>query len=341
VPLISIWLGDADGCERALAAAGRTMLWSNGTELQAVARDFCRELAARHDLPSEAFRFIARELGETEGELRAGWTARGMRERRMWLAEVDRPPLGGAVDVLRATLDRDVSPDAACALRNLYAWLAPVECLGLREGAAVRQMLPLVIDAPRLPVVASLECDAWRTLLAQLDDRSRALLEPGVLPQLPTEQPSSSVSVGQQVREAYARAEEARRRRSKAAPELASRARSAAEQQLFELLQADAVTRDLFVLNVQMPFSFGTRRAEVDLACVELRVAVEVDGFFHFREFAAYRRDRRKDVLLQHQGYIVSRHLADDVVDRPREVVRTIRELVKRRRRRRRREKAE
>jgi very-short-patch-repair endonuclease len=44
--------------------------------------------------------------------------------------------------------------------------------------------------------------------------------------------------------------------------------------------------------------------------------------------------------LLQHQGYLVSRHLADDVLRRPREVVRAIRDLVKRRRRRRRREKA-
>lgn len=342
VPLISVWLGDAADCERAFDAAGRAVVWANGTDRAAVARSLCREFAARYDLPSEAFRFLSRTLGESESELRAGWMARGTRERSMWLAELDRSPLCGAVAVLRSTVEFD--PETAeswSALGNLYAWLAPSECLGLREGAAVRQILPLVVETPRLPVVASLERDAWRALLAQLDDRSRALLEAGVLPPPKAAAPEPVTTPDERkMRETYERAREARQRRSKDAPELASRARSAAEQRLYELLQADSVTRDLFSLNVLMPFSFGARRAEVDLACVDLRLAVEVDGYHHFQEFDAYRRDRRKDVLLQHQGYLVSRHLADDIRDRPRDVVRAIRELVKRRRRRRR-EKAE
>jgi very-short-patch-repair endonuclease len=144
-----------------------------------------------------------------------------------------------------------------------------------------------------------------------------------------------------QLREAYAAARGALERRSPNVKELAMRARSAAELKLYELLQADPITRGLFELNVRMPFTFGPARAEVDLACLQLRIAVEVDGFHHFQEFDAYRRDRRKDVLLQHQGYLVSRHLADDVVDRAGDVVRSIRELVKRRRRKRRWENAQ
>jgi hypothetical protein len=121
---------------------------------------------------------------------------------------------------------------------------------------------------------------------------------------------------------------------------LIARARSLAEQRLFELLQADPLTRDLFILNGALPFTFGPRKAEIDLLCVDLRLALEVDGYHHFNESDAYRRDRRKDVLLQHQGYLVSRHLATDVVDRGGEVMRHIRELVLRRRRTFRRENA-
>jgi very-short-patch-repair endonuclease len=93
------------------------------------------------------------------------------------------------------------------------------------------------------------------------------------------------------------------------------------------------VTRDLFVLNGLLPFSFGPRKAEVDFVCAALRLAIEVDGYHHFREYDDYRRDRRKDVLLQHQGYLVSRHLASDVLEREVEVVDSIRKLVQRRRR--------
>jgi very-short-patch-repair endonuclease len=309
---------------------------------------------------SEAFGFLAHALDESEAQLRAGWLARGARERLMWLDEIEDPSSAGAVALLRHVVATKEEPaDYAVALRNLYTWLPRPECLGLRGGAGLRGVLGLAVERPRLPVVASLDRAGWDGLLPRLDDRSRTLLEHGVLPAVseraaagqrgkpasagrPPAMPAAQLgAVAQQVQEAFERAQEARRRLSEEANQLAERARSEAELQLYELLEADPVTRGLFELNVQMPFSFGARRAEIDLACVELRVAVEIDGFFHFQEFDAYRRDRRKDVLLQHQGFLVTRHLADDVKERPREVVRAIRELVKRRRRRRRREKAE
>jgi very-short-patch-repair endonuclease len=292
---------------------------------------------------SEAFEFLARELDESDAQLRAGWMARATRERSMWLDEIERPASAGAVALLRHVVaSKDEPVDYAVALQNLYSWLPRPECLALRNGAALPGVLGLAVESPRLPVLASLDRAAFRALSRRLDDRGRTLLEHGVLP-APIAQAAPATQrapIVQQVREAYERAQEARRKLSEEASELAARARSEAEQRLYELLQEDPVTRGLFELNVQMPFSFGARRAEIDLACVELRVAVEIDGFYHFQEFDAYRRDRRKDVLLQHQGYLVSRHLADDVMEKPRDVVRTIRELVKRRRRRRRREKA-
>jgi very-short-patch-repair endonuclease len=52
---------------------------------------------------------------------------------------------------------------------------------------------------------------------------------------------------------------------------------------------------------------------EVDLLCADARVAVELDGAQHLADPGAYRRDRRKDVVLQENGYVVIRFLAEDV----------------------------
>lgn len=40
---------------------------------------------------------------------------------------------------------------------------------------------------------------------------------------------------------------------------------------------------------------------------------MELDGDQHLADPAAYRRDRRKDLLLQENGYLVLRFLAQDV----------------------------
>jgi very-short-patch-repair endonuclease len=52
---------------------------------------------------------------------------------------------------------------------------------------------------------------------------------------------------------------------------------------------------------------------EVDLLSDKPRVIIELDGSQHLGDPVAYRRDRRKDQLLQENGYIVLRFLADDV----------------------------
>lgn len=52
---------------------------------------------------------------------------------------------------------------------------------------------------------------------------------------------------------------------------------------------------------------------EVDLLCATSRIAVELDGCQHLGDRDAYRRDRRKDALLQENGYLVLRFLAEDV----------------------------
>ena len=52
---------------------------------------------------------------------------------------------------------------------------------------------------------------------------------------------------------------------------------------------------------------------EVDLLCADMQIVIELDGGQHFTNTAAYRRDRRKDALLQEHGYFVSRFLVEDV----------------------------
>jgi len=98
------------------------------------------------------------------------------------------------------------------------------------------------------------------------------------------------------------------------AAEGANRARSASESFLYRRLETLSETRGGFRLNVDLPIAFdGWGRMEVDLLCVDSRVVVEVDGAQHLADPVVYRRDRRKDQLLQESGYLVLRYLAEDV----------------------------
>jgi very-short-patch-repair endonuclease len=93
-----------------------------------------------------------------------------------------------------------------------------------------------------------------------------------------------------------------------------NRARSASEAFLFRRLETLPETQGRFRLNVDLPIAFdGWGRMEVDLLCADSRVVVEVDGAQHLADPVAYRRDRRKDQLLQENGYLVLRFLAEDL----------------------------
>ncbi len=93
-----------------------------------------------------------------------------------------------------------------------------------------------------------------------------------------------------------------------------SRARSATEAFLYRRLETLPETAGRFRLNAELPVPFdGSGRMEVDLLCADLRVAIELDGSQHLDGEEAYRRDRRKDLLLQEHGYFVLRFLAVDV----------------------------
>jgi very-short-patch-repair endonuclease len=92
------------------------------------------------------------------------------------------------------------------------------------------------------------------------------------------------------------------------------RARSATEAFLYQRLETLPETSGRFRLNANLPIAFdGYGQMEVDLLCTDTHLVIELDGPQHLADRDAYRRDRRKDALLQEQGYFVLRFLAEDV----------------------------
>ena len=107
----------------------------------------------------------------------------------------------------------------------------------------------------------------------------------------------------------------------------------AGDSWLVRRLETLPETKGRFVLNESLAIPFDPQgRLEVDLLCADARVAVELDGGQHLGDPEAYRRDRRKDQLLQENGYFVLRFLAEDVGKCLEEVLDTILRVVSHRR---------
>jgi len=152
---------------------------------------------------------------------------------------------------------------------------------------AIREATARASAEPELPVavvVDGIELAAWRD---RRSDRLAALVEEGLVPDEPADggPPADMLD-----------------------------ARSAAEAALFAALEATPATAGRFELNGFLSVRFGSRAAEVDLLSRRDRIAVEIDGVHHFADPDCYRRDRRKDLLLQTQGLLVVRLLAEDVL---------------------------
>ena len=94
----------------------------------------------------------------------------------------------------------------------------------------------------------------------------------------------------------------------------AERARSASEAFIFRRFETLAALAGTFRLNARLPIHLEDSGAmDVELLCEMARLVIEIDGAQHLGDAAAYRRDRRKDALLQTHGYLVLRFLADDL----------------------------
>jgi very-short-patch-repair endonuclease len=264
------------------------------------ARIEARVLAARHARAPSAIERTAHE--------QALWT------------EVARDALLSAGDTDAALLvANDRGERAFGAVVNVLGQDAPALLVdaGTDVDAAVRAAITIAESAPPAHVAIATEPQAWKSWMATPGrEHAKALLRALVVERALLE---DARSLGARARETRAAGDD-------------DAARSAAERALFEALEAAPASRGCFSLNERIDVLFGHRALEIDLACRSLRLAVEVDGYFHFQDPEAYRRDRRKDVLLQQEGYFVFRVLAEDITDRLDETVASIHRVMEKRR---------
>jgi hypothetical protein len=214
----------------------------------------------------------------------------------------------------------------------------PVLVLTAGEDASrlekiARLFAEMAIAQPRVPAVLLVAPGLFEVYVAQAPrSRAKALLceavvtlagpaSPRMVSSLTTSAEDREAQPSESVESAISNRE--LRHRGLVLEELdEDEARSAAERFLFERLESLPNTAGLFELNAALDFRFGpTNWVEVDLAARSLKLVVEVDGYHHFQDPEAYRRDRRKDLELQRRGYLVARVLAGDVVERLEEVI--------------------
>jgi len=178
--------------------------------------------------------------------------------------------------------------------RELWAaWLALASTAGtLLEGSfddRIREAVASAAREPAHPIAVLVAADAAARWRAGRNDRLAALVDEGWIAVPDEPAPDRARTAGLD-------------------------ARSAAEAALFEALEATRATAGRFRLNESLSVRFGAAAAEVDLLSRGDRIAIEIDGVHHFADPDCYRRDRRKDLLLQTQGFVVVRLLAEDVM---------------------------
>lgn len=308
---------------------GLRVLLAQGDDARAVVSSWAEALAGSRNLLADAEALVARALppGRRREPLFQGKTAH---ERRTLLERLPPPsvtqgtwelcrllleaPPGQPLEALREAIARDPAGALQALLELVPGGGAPA--LRVRTGPSLIQGLriaaALCSAAPSLTVACALSPEAFEDCLRQGGSRVRAMMQEGRLDVVdPQTQP---MDLG------------------KLAKEL-ERARSRHEAFLYEQLQYHPSTAGLFTLNEVVDLGDGSGPREVDLLCRELRLAVEIDGFFHFREPNGFRRDQRKNVALQRAGYLVVRYLADDVVGRLEEILDELDTLIAARRR--------
>jgi very-short-patch-repair endonuclease len=233
----------------------------------------------------------------------------GVSPETTWQAVRDRPHAATAqARMLRAALEIFGEPSAP----SVVFTLAPENVTEVVRAAAA-----LVEAAPKLRVIVACARGDAEVLPSHAHDG--ALAAEGLV-YLWAPHATTGTDLELDAASSSARAARERLGQTRAGtPEwtaAADRARSAAERLLFLALEHHPLTRGRFELNGTIDALFGGRALEIDLLDRQGRTAIEVDGYHHFRDADRYRRDRRKDALLQSEGYFVLRTLAEDVVDR-------------------------
>jgi len=333
----------------------RMLVEGSGPTPAALADSWVARTAERRDLVGDVVSWLARASGRPPEEL-AGRLARASPiDVERFLATC---PTGEITDVCRHVLrspaaSGGISPERllAALVEILPEGAAPV-CLATAPSTStelpwIEEVVPalarLTEAAPRVSLVLAVEPQVFEFYMRQApESRSKVLVRGGmiqvgskseaeILERLAEGAPGTLERLAEPARRlaadgtsekvldlfvAAARALEA---------EEFEPARSAAERFLYERLESLAATSGLFRINAELDIEFGPGRPmEVDLWAESLGLAVEIDGYYHFHDRDAYRRDRRKDLALQKRGHLVVRFLAEDVVERLEEVLKII-----------------
>jgi hypothetical protein len=296
-----------------------------------------------------AFQCLAQRAGRDRNEFLAAWQAKTPADReQLWSILAPRAD----DELLRAVTALAIGPGprstVAESLDNLGEPIVPmivrlapsttwpsalfIAASGDDFSVAGSVAAQWAARLPAVPIAVAVSAEVWEEFLtAAPESRVKALLKEGVLwvPGMDVATVERTLSeagaVGSVVGVLASHGADAALVeaavdvvRATAAPPTTEaeddRARSLAERFLFTFLESLPETAGRFELNACLDFPFGRRLAEVDLLCRVPRIAIELDGYFHFLAPDCYRRDRAKDWELQRRGYLVLRFLAEDVI---------------------------
>lgn len=351
VPTVSLLVGPigAGGgtWRRWATASGRSVVVANGNLFPCV--EWVRSVAEQIDLPGAAVQFLAQRAGRDPDEFLASWRVKTLADReRFWstlapnvdddllremaiLAVNQSSPTTVSTSLIRlgenivSTIVRLVPSPRLPSI--LFVSGSTDDFSSIGNVAAKWAM-----RAPAVPIAVAVPTQVWNEFITTApESRAKALLREGELlvPSIDAATVERTLSeaggVGTGVAAVAANGADvalveaaiAAVRATVAPPtnEMeVDRARSAAERFLLEFLESLPETAGRFELNAVLDFRFGPRPAEVDLLCRSPRIAIELDGYFHFLTSDGYRRDRTKDWELQRRGFVVLRFLAEDVI---------------------------
>jgi hypothetical protein len=349
VPTVSLLVGPVGPGSRTWRrwAAGRSQGVVAAARNLFPRAEWVRSIAERVDLSAAALHCAARRAGRDPGELLGAWLTKTTADRqRFWSTLAPEPDDDLLLAV--ATQAPGPGPRSAAALSDLgdrvvplLARLAPSAVwpsILFAAGTAddLLSVAPVTVQwatrVPALSLAVAVPAGVWEQYVAAApESRVKALLKEGECPvpvidptavkQILVEvgaAPTAAAAIAAHGADADLVAAAVAAARATAAPPATQEeddgARSAAERFLFTFLESLPETTGRFELNAVLDFAFGRRPAEVDLLCRSPRIAVEVDGYYHFLAADRYRRDRTKDWELQRRGYLVLRFLAADVI---------------------------
>jgi hypothetical protein len=254
---------------------------------------------------SEARKRVAASAGIDVEAVDASLDARGESDRRQWLEDVTGGNLharvgGWLLTALRgpsaAALDLDTSPVKRGQLLAVACDLASPTAVLLHHPTPNAAWLERAIAT-------------GAALMQYLPRHTVAVTAPDEL--------VSRVLEGQRRGPAMSLARQGLVKLEVPAQRVPGRARHSTMRALFDALEQDRRTRGKFELDCRIPtIDPAEPSIEVELVAHRARIAVELDGWYHFYDPEGYRRDRVQDLRLACAGYFVLRFPAEDVDDR-------------------------